>query len=142
MDCTIEVEERSSEHKKCMGRKTMEVTLDILEHPDGVMTLDAHVPVAPHSIGGNRCKVYRALLSLETDRFSVALAKNNALLFPKSSRREKLLTSASAEAEADGVVWVKTPERVIPSADVAPQLLLPAEIPSLGCTALQLAGAR
>ena len=125
--------------------EVMPIPPEILDRLDGVITLDAQVPVAPHAIGGNRCKVYRALLSLETDRFSVALAKNNALLFPKSSHRGKLFASAastaSLEAEADGVVWLKTPDRIISSArtDVAPLLLLPEHVPSLGCTALQLA---
>ena len=69
----------------------MEVMLvppEILDQVDKVMALDSEVPVAQRPTGKprHRGKVYRALLSLETDRFSVALLKNNALLFPKKVR--------------------------------------------------------
>ena len=64
-------------------------TPEILDDVDGAMTLEVEVPVAPRAVGGipgYRCKVYRALLNLETNRFSVTLLKNNAILFPKSGR--------------------------------------------------------
>lgn len=69
--------------------EVMPIAPEIVDHLAGSVTFKMEVPVAPHAacgIPGYRCKVYRALLNLEMDRFSSALYKNDTLLFPKSPR--------------------------------------------------------
>jgi hypothetical protein len=74
-------------HRENKAMEAMPIPPEILDHARGAVTSD--LSEAQHSvagIAGYRCKVYRALLSLETERRFVALSKHKFSLFAKASR--------------------------------------------------------